>query len=138
MFRALARYACRFVLIATAFCCSLPAQEGSGQIVGTVTDASHAYVPGATVSLVHAATGVTRSTLSDSYGGFLFAGLPIGDYEVTVKLTGFATVRHTGVTVAVGLPTRLDVELQPSAVPQEVTVQGGVELLNTQSAEGGR
>src|SRR5215831_777889 len=104
MFRTLARYAPCLVLIAVVFCHLLPAQEGSGQILGTVTDASHAYVPGASVSLSHAATGVTRSGLSDSYGGFLFAGLPIGEYEVTVKLPGFATVRHTGVTVVVGVP----------------------------------
>jgi hypothetical protein len=136
--RATAPNASFFLVIAAVFCSLLPAQEGTGQIVGTVTDASRAYVPGAKVSLAHTATGANRSTVSDSYGGFLFAGLPIGEYEVTIRMPGFATVRHTGVTVAVGLPTRLDVELQPSAVPQEITVQGGVELLNTQSAEGGR
>ena len=138
MSRAMATNASFLFLIAAALCRPLPAQEGSGQIGGTVTDASHAYVPGASISLMHAATGVSRSTLSDNYGGFLFAGLPIGEYEVTAKLPGFATIRHTGVVVSVGVPTRLDFELQPSAVPQEVTVQGGAELLNTQSAEGGR
>ena len=102
----------RVLALIVVFCQFLPAQESSGQLVGVVTDASQASVPGVTVTIAHSATGITRSTTTDNYGDYLFAGLPIGDYNVTAVAPGFATVRHTGITVAIGLPTKLDFELQ--------------------------
>jgi len=56
------------------------AQEGGGQLLGTVADASRAPVPRATVTIVHSARGVTRSTITDNYGSYVFAALPIGEY----------------------------------------------------------
>jgi hypothetical protein len=116
----------------------LVAQEGGGQIVGSVTDITHASIPAGAVTILQAETGLVRSMTTDNYGGYVFAAVPIGEYEVTVKVPGFATVHRTGVTVAVGLPTRVDFELHPATETQEVTVKGGAEIIETQSAEGGR
>ena len=41
-----------------------------GSIVGTVTDAQGAHVPGATVSIVSKETNLTRDTVTDSEGNF--------------------------------------------------------------------
>ena len=46
------------------------AQTETGRITGTVTDATGAFVPGATITLKGVATGVTRDTVSDAAGRY--------------------------------------------------------------------
>jgi hypothetical protein len=123
------------VLIAPAS--GLLAQEGGGRLVGITTDSSAAILPGVTVSVQHRATGLVRSVTTEMSGDYVFPSLPIGTYDVTASKEGFATLHSTGVTIAVGMPTRLDLELQVAGVGQEITVQSQAPLLNTESGAGG-
>jgi len=47
----------------------------TGSIQGIVEDPSNAAVPGAKITLVNAATGVTSSTVSDASGNYRFVSL---------------------------------------------------------------
>src|SRR5207249_10613763 len=67
------------------------AQITTGTILGTVSDASGAVVPGATITATHLDTGAVRTAVSDSAGGYLLAALPIGSYKVRAELQGFKT-----------------------------------------------
>src|SRR5687768_8484116 len=60
-----------------------------GGLVGNVTDASDAAVPGAQVTIHHIATGATRDTKTNESGTYRFATIPAGIYTVTVKAEGF-------------------------------------------------
>src|SRR5215470_9581859 len=82
------------------------AQEGSGKLTGSLTDSTGAIVPDAEISIVHRGTGLTRSVRTDAAGDYAFPALPIGIYDVSASRTGFATLKSTGVTVAVGSTTR--------------------------------
>src|ERR1700741_2988789 len=60
------------------------AQTFRGSIVGTVTDVNAAAIPDALVGARNVATGLARSTVTDSAGTYAMSELPIGTYEVTV------------------------------------------------------
>src|SRR5215469_14199628 len=63
----------------------------SGNITGTVSDASGAVLPKATVSVVDTQTGLKRTVDTDNAGQYRVTGLPPSTYEVSVELRGFAT-----------------------------------------------
>jgi hypothetical protein len=100
------------------------AQEGGGVLAGTVTDRSNAVVPGVTISITHTGTGLTRTSITDTSGGYAFRALPVGTYDVTATGSGFDTLRSTGAEVSVGSTTRLDHQVQVATVTQDVTLAG--------------
>src|SRR5262245_28605653 len=65
-------------------CCArvvLPqAQMSAGDIKGTVTDATNAILPSATVTVTNTDTGVERQTTTDAMGTYRFLILPPGTY----------------------------------------------------------
>src|SRR5262245_28048125 len=58
-------------------------QTVSTEILGLVSDATGAVLPGATVMARRVATGDVRTTKSNETGNYIFPLLEIGDYEVT-------------------------------------------------------
>src|SRR5580704_5654840 len=69
---------------------------------GRVLDPSGAAVANAHVELIESAKNVHQSTTASSTGDYLFTNLNPGSYEVVVAASGFQTLRHRGITVAVG------------------------------------
>src|SRR5690242_2442061 len=88
------------------------AQSAGGAIEGTVTDESGAVLPGAIVTVRHLATGVSRETTTDGVGVFRAPLLPVGGYEVTAALSGFATVRRQNLTLTIGQTLAVDISLK--------------------------
>src|SRR5579859_2617463 len=93
-----------------------------GTVVGTVTDASGAAVPGAKVTLRNVATGLERDTLTSDDGSYAVPELPIGTYDVTIAKAGFQTAVTNGVQVGVASQKTVDTILKPGAVTQRVVV----------------
>src|SRR5271168_2089437 len=77
-----------------------------GTIYGTVTDATGAIVPDATVSIENPVSGYTRNTTSDSEGRYQFTNLPLNPYHLVVNVKGFAP-RSQDVDVRSSLPITL-------------------------------
>ena len=59
---------------------------GSGTIQGTLTDASGAVVPQATVTATNVATGVTTVRQPTAAGLYVLSPLPPGDYNINVTV----------------------------------------------------
>jgi hypothetical protein len=128
----------RFVVaVATLlFCASLALAQDTGQITGTVRDASGAVVPNAKVTVSNPAASITRDLVTNSDGEYLAAGLPGGSYNVTVSAAGFQKFQAKDVVLRVAQKARLDVNLQVGAANAEVTVEGqGIANVETQSSE---
>src|SRR5271163_3986843 len=70
----------------------LPAQGNSGTITGLVTDSTGAVVPGATVTILNAVSGYTRTAKTDGAGNYQFQNIPFNPYHLTVKAAGFASL----------------------------------------------
>src|SRR5438874_2558098 len=63
--------------------------QNTASVTGLVSDPAGAIVASAPVQLKNAATGTVYNATSNSTGLFTIAGLPPGDYELTVTVTGF-------------------------------------------------
>ena len=114
------------------------AQNIFGGIRGTVVDTSSAMVAHATVTSKETRTGYTRTTETDSAGGYVFSLLPIGTYNLTVEMKGFKTFVQTGVTLNVNQVAGVNVTLELGAVSQSVEVKASEVIVNTQTSEVGR
>src|SRR5215469_9147668 len=98
------------------------AQVDSASLAGLITDPSQAAVRGATVTATNDATGGQRSASTDESGYYNFASLPVGNYKVTVKLAGFATLTQM-VALDPSAKTRRDFQLSVGATSTAVDVQ---------------
>ena len=106
----------------------------SGDIRGTVTDASGALIPGVTVTVVNVDTGVSKSFTTNESGLYDTASIVTGPYTVTFTKGGFEKLVRGPVTVEVGFTT-VNGQLQVGAETQEVTVSADVPLLKTETSE---
>jgi outer membrane receptor protein involved in Fe transport len=104
-------------------------QAAGGAIDGTVTDQSGALLPGVTVTVRNTATGVTRETVSDPAGVYRAPLLPVGPYEVTGALAGFATTRRADLTLQIGQTLTVDLSLKVSGTQEEVTVTAEAPII---------
>jgi dihydrofolate reductase len=102
-------------------------QSAGGSIEGTVTDPSGAVLPGTTVTVKNEATGVVRETTSDGSGVFRAPLLPVGHYEVTAVLAGFATTKRTNQALTIGQTLVVDMSLKVASAQEEVTVTAEAE-----------
>src|SRR6201991_2173456 len=110
-------------------------QGGStGSIAGTVLDPKGAVVPGATVVIKSAATGQENTTQTSSEGAFNVPAMAAGIYTATITAGGFKQAVVTDIKVDVGKPSSINIELEIGSANETVTVVGGGELLQTQSA----
>src|SRR5688572_16578360 len=98
------------------------AQRTSAILRGTVTDASKALVPGATVTVTNAETGLTQSSVTNEAGIYTFSQLPVGRYQLKVELQGFKTATRTDIVLAVADQREVDIELAPGALSETVSV----------------
>jgi hypothetical protein len=98
------------------------AQGGGATLTGTVTDRSGAVIPKAQIAVKNAATGITRSSETNSAGFYTAPGLPPGNYAVSVTAPGFSTAVRTNITLTVGVQQVLDFTMQVGQVSQTVEV----------------
>ncbi len=111
------------------------AQSLYGSIVGTVTDATDAPVPGATVTVVQTQTNQTRVTVTSYAGVYGFPTLPSGTYTVSISMGGFLTVTRRDVALSISDVVRIDAKLQVSAGAEFVYVSAQATTLQTDGAE---
>ncbi|HEY6443240.1 MAG TPA: carboxypeptidase regulatory-like domain-containing protein [Candidatus Acidoferrales bacterium] len=109
------------------------AQAVTGNISGTVTDASGGVIAGANIQVKNTATGVTLTTVSNDQGRYNVPDLTIGTYDVQASNSGFQTVVQTGVSVTVGNQHVVDFSLPVGQAQQTVTVESAVAQVETQS-----
>jgi hypothetical protein len=112
------------------------AQGGTtaSSIIGTVTDASGAVIPGATVVVKNNATGTEFNAVTNDQGGFTIPQVDPGSYGVTVTLMGFKTFVAKDVRVNAATPASVRAVLEVGGLEETVVVQGGSEIIQTQSA----
>ncbi len=108
--------------------------ETTSAIVGQVTDATHAAIPGATVIVSNSETGLERRARTDGEGRFNFPQLIPGNYSALVRVEGFETQRIDGVIAALGQKQTVNFVLQVASTQQSVEVSGVAPLLNTENA----
>src|SRR5215813_12861436 len=113
---------------------AVQAQTDQGRIVGTVTDANGAIVPGASVLVKNDRTGEERTATTNEAGYFVVPGLKPSTYTVTVSAQNL-TIRAAGVQLLVGQELNLPLALQATGVEAKVDiVASGDAAVDTSSA----
>jgi Carboxypeptidase regulatory-like domain len=110
-------------------------QTASATVTGTITDAQGAVVANAPVMLRNVETGQIYAGASTDAGNYTVAQLPIGDYNLTVTVTGFKTYSHNNFHLAAEQTMREDIALQVGQTTEAVTVTAEASLLQTESSE---
>ncbi|HET6896691.1 MAG TPA: carboxypeptidase-like regulatory domain-containing protein, partial [Vicinamibacteria bacterium] len=105
------------------------AQASTGNIYGTVADASGAVLPGASITVSGATTG-GRTTQSGIQGDFRFLNLDPGTYKVAVTMKGFGTVTRE-VVVTTGQNVNLAFAMKVAGQSEEVTVTAETPVVDT-------
>jgi len=102
-------------------------QAVNATLSGKVTDASGGSVAKATVTIVNAATGFTRTAPSSDTGEYVIPALPAGEYKVSAEFTGFRK-QAKDISLQVGQAAELDFSLMPGSVEQKVEVEATTTL----------
>ena len=118
--------ACLFVLFTGMAAFS---QAGRGSISGTVADPTGAVVPGAQVTLLNKATGLTQHSATSAAGLYSFISLNPGVYEVTAGHAGFASVAQDKITVNLDQVREVNLTLRVGAATESVTVTESASLV---------
>jgi hypothetical protein len=111
------------------------AQTDRGTITGTVSDATGAVIPGATIEARNINTGTVYQAGSSETGNFTLPQLPAGTYEFSAALPGFKRFVRPGIIVEVAQVVRVDARLEVGAPAEQVTVEAAAPLLKTESGE---
>src|SRR3954469_12703680 len=98
------------------------AQLDTGSIVGTVTDASGAVLPGVTVTATQTETGVATTAVTTDKGQYVFPALKIGRYSVAAELSGFRRAVRDGIDLHVQERREANLQLAVGQLTEEVKV----------------
>ena len=112
------------------------AQVNTATLSGTVSDPQNLGVKGAKVTLTNAATGATRTTVTDDNGRYNLVGIPPGRYKMTVDGgSSFGTYENPSVVLTVGESATFDPRLELKGMQQTVTVSAETAPIETTKTE---
>ncbi len=114
------------------------AQFDAATVLGAVIDATGARVPGATVTLKNADTGIVSTAVTDSEGNYQFLNVRIGTYSVRAELQGFSAAIAENVAVTVNARQRVDLTMKVGDIGETVVVTGAARLLESESSDRGQ
>src|SRR6059058_5218786 len=129
--RSFARFATAIVLLIALPTCMVFAQTSAATILGVVKDTTGALIPGATITVKHTETGLTRTAISSETGDYNVPLLPVGAYELTTAMPGFKQDVRQGINLIVGQEAVINLTLEVGAAAEQVTVTEEAPLVNT-------
>lgn len=124
-----------FGLVSFVLPTALWAQQAAAAINGTVTDATGAIIPGATITLLNAATGVSRTTQTNSSGIYNFVDVQPATYTMKVVKEGFNTLTEAEITMQVNQTATYDFRLKIGATQQTVEVEASAVAIEASTSE---
>jgi Carboxypeptidase regulatory-like domain len=104
-------------------------QTTTGQITGTVEDATGAALPGAAVQAINTGTQVSRRVQTGASGGYVLPLLPPGNYQVLITKPGFQSLTENAVKLDVNQSLSINPKLTVGGTSETVQVQADSELL---------
>ena len=114
------RYPLFFAMMLLA---SIAAQAATtGGLLGVVTDATGAALPGVTVTVTGPNLQGSRSAVTSASGEYQIQLLPPGNYRVEFALEGFDAISRENVKVALDTTSKLDMTMAMGAIADAITV----------------
>ena len=126
-------WACAWLLWAVP----VGAQQTTGTLQGRVQDNTGGVLPGVNVEATQANTGYSRTAVTDAQGVYRLTALPVGQYNVSVELSGFRKVDRQGVVINVGQIIDINFSLEVANVAETIQVTGESPLIQSSSSSVG-
>ncbi|MBV9081982.1 MAG: carboxypeptidase regulatory-like domain-containing protein [Acidobacteriaceae bacterium] len=125
----------RITLLALWSLSSAYGQAISGDLVGTITDATGGTVANATVTATNTATNIKNSTATNSSGEYRLSNLEPGNYNLTATATGFAASELRDVAVQLNQTTTANLSLKVGTVSTAIEVTEAAAMIDTTTAQ---
>jgi len=130
--------ATRMLLLLAIFAILTPVLYGQAMdsvVVGTVTDASGAAVPGAEVIVINKDTGVKYSATTNALGDYRLNNIPVGRYDISASAKGFSAATVGDVALELNRTATINLTLQVGGMAQSVEVTAAAAMLDTSTAQ---
>ena len=98
-------------------------------------DATGAAIANAPISVRNLENGQVFAAASSETGNYTVSQLPIGDYDLSIAVSGFKTYSHTNFHLAAAQVMREDVALEVWQTTESVTVTAEASLLKTETSQ---
>lgn len=128
-------FASAVILACTLWPAPVRAQLEQSRLIGTVTDAQGAVMPGVTVTAKAASLIGAQTTVSQADGKYRFPSLPPGNYMLTFDLQGFKSYQRSGIVLALGTTLTVDAQMQLATLSETVTVSAASPVVDVQSTK---
>ncbi|MGI4830800.1 MAG: TonB-dependent receptor [Janthinobacterium lividum] len=106
-----------------------------GAVVGVISDATGAAIPGAAIVATNKATNAQRTTKSNAAGEYRFDLLPAGVYMLHVDAPGFSSVDTHALTLQVGSTLTANLPLQAGSVATTIEVATTSQLVDVEKTD---
>ncbi len=110
-------------------------QVVGASITGTVKDDSGAGLPEASVTIKNLETGAERKLVSDESGRYAALSIPVGPYQILAEKVGFSSQVRTGITLAVGQRSIVDITLPVGELKQILTIEEAPTTVNVSTQQ---
>lgn len=111
------------------------AQTLYGTIVGSVTDASGAVVPDATVKATQIETNETQTVTTNAIGDYVISTIPAGSYNLSISKLGFGLFEAKGISLTISVTVRVDAKLAVGSQSVTIDVSTSTAELQTDRTE---
>jgi outer membrane receptor protein involved in Fe transport len=130
----------QIIVFTFAFLCfaGISLAQSTATLQGTVKDEKGSVVPGAKVTARNLATGIERTTQTDSDGNYQIASLPVGSYSIGVESSGFKRQLVSNMSVEVGRTIEKDFSLEVGTLEQNVNVTADTPIIETTTTSVGQ
>lgn len=112
-----------------------PAQQATATLTGVVTDPNGAVIPGASVTATSKATNLLRTSSTNNEGVYVISSLPVGEYELEIKATGFVTHKVTSIMLNVGQTLSVNADVQVAGITITEQLVAEPPLVDTQTSK---
>src|SRR3954454_3792347 len=97
-------------------------QATDSNIVGSVTDATGAAIPNATITATNRDTRVEYTGASNSSGEYRINNVPIGTYDVDAKAASMAPSKVSGLVLSLNRTSAVNFTMQVASASRTVNV----------------
>ena len=113
------------------------AQSFQGGLRGAIRDNAGSILPGVTLTLINEATNVSRTTVTNDAGEYVFERIDPGKYRVAATFSGFKKTDRADVLIETQQQVTLDLTMTIGDVAETVLITGDVPLMETSTASTG-
>jgi Carboxypeptidase regulatory-like domain len=110
-------------------------QATDSNVVGVVTDASGANVPGAAITVTNKDTGVRYRAVTNADGEYRLNNVPVGRYDVSAAKPGFTTATMAGVQLELNHTSSINLMLAVGSVSTTLEISEAAATIDTSTAQ---